>query len=98
MTDFALGRLGLLVGEGGLEPPHPFGHRHLKPARLPIPPLARCRPKTAVWTDDRTSGPPRTRWEQGRLVHSTPWECRVSSAGSRSWSRERSAKRSAAAS
>ena len=33
------------VGEGGLEPPHPFGHRHLKPARLPIPPLARveCR-------------------------------------------------------
>jgi len=29
------------VGEGGLEPPHPFGHRHLKPARLPIPPLAR---------------------------------------------------------
>src|SRR5262249_52024448 len=28
-------------GEGGLEPPHPFGHRHLKPARLPIPPLAR---------------------------------------------------------
>ena len=29
------------VREGGLEPPHPFGHRHLKPARLPIPPLAR---------------------------------------------------------
>ena len=33
--------LSRLVGEGGLEPPHPFGHRHLKPARLPIPPLAR---------------------------------------------------------
>ena len=41
-----------LVGEGGLEPPHPFGHRNLNPARLPIPPLARrgrhltgCRPR-----------------------------------------------------
>src|SRR5918996_1331592 len=30
-----------LVGEGGLEPPRPCGHWHLKPARLPIPPLAR---------------------------------------------------------
>src|SRR3954453_10771442 len=30
-----------LVGEGGLEPPRPFGHRNLNPARLPIPPLAR---------------------------------------------------------
>ncbi len=30
-----------VVGEGGLEPPHPFGHRNLNPARLPIPPLAR---------------------------------------------------------
>ncbi len=29
------------VREGGLEPPRPEGHRHLKPARLPIPPLAR---------------------------------------------------------
>ena len=28
------------MGEGGLEPPHPFGYRHLKPARRPIPPLA----------------------------------------------------------
>ena len=26
--------------EEGLEPSHPCGHRHLKPARLPIPPLA----------------------------------------------------------
>ena len=33
---------GPLVGEGGLEPPHPFGHRNLNPARLPIPPLARA--------------------------------------------------------
>src|SRR5438552_13837219 len=31
----------VVVGEGGLEPPHPFGHRNLNPARLPIPPLAR---------------------------------------------------------
>lgn len=31
----------LLVREEGLEPSHPYGHRHLKPARLPIPPLAR---------------------------------------------------------
>jgi hypothetical protein len=32
------------VGEGGLEPPRPFGHRNLNPARLPIPPLARVEP------------------------------------------------------
>ncbi len=36
-----------VVGEGGLEPPHPFGHRHLKPARLPIPPLARTMQRTS---------------------------------------------------
>ena len=29
------------VGEGGLEPPRPFEHWNLNPARLPIPPLAR---------------------------------------------------------
>lgn len=29
-----------LVREGGLEPPHPCEYWHLKPARLPIPPLA----------------------------------------------------------
>ncbi len=33
--------VGVVVGEGGLEPPRPEGHWHLKPARLPIPPLAR---------------------------------------------------------
>ena len=27
--------------EGGLEPPHPYGHSDLNAARLPIPPLAR---------------------------------------------------------
>ena len=26
----------LIVGEGGLEPPRPEGHWHLKPARLPF--------------------------------------------------------------
>ncbi len=30
-----------MVREEGLEPSHPFGHRNLNPARLPIPPLAR---------------------------------------------------------
>jgi hypothetical protein len=30
----------LMVREGGLEPPHPCEYWHLKPARLPIPPLA----------------------------------------------------------
>jgi hypothetical protein len=25
-----------MVGEGGLEPPRPEGHWHLKPARLPF--------------------------------------------------------------
>ncbi len=29
------------MGEAGLEPAHPYGHRNLNPARLPIPPLAR---------------------------------------------------------
>jgi hypothetical protein len=28
------------VGERGLEPPQPYGHYHLKVARLPIPPSA----------------------------------------------------------
>ena len=31
----------------GLEPPRPEGHRHLKPARLPIPPHPRGRPSLA---------------------------------------------------
>ena len=37
---------GSRVGEGGLEPPRPCGHRNLNPARLPIPPLARGRNRT----------------------------------------------------
>ncbi len=32
----------LSVREGGVEPPHPFGHTDLNRARLPIPPLARA--------------------------------------------------------
>ena len=32
-----------MVRKGGLEPPRPFGHRILNPARLPIPPLSRGR-------------------------------------------------------
>src|SRR5687768_18408141 len=27
--------------KGGVEPPRPFGHRILSPARLPVPPLSR---------------------------------------------------------
>ena len=29
------------VRKGGVEPPRPFGHRILSPARLPVPPLSR---------------------------------------------------------
>ena len=53
--DKAPGRTG--VGEGGLEPPHPFGHRNLNPARLPIPPLARVGP-TIVAGRRRASASP----------------------------------------
>jgi hypothetical protein len=31
-----MSRLIIFVGEGGLEPPRPEGHWHLKPARLPF--------------------------------------------------------------
>ena len=46
------------VGEGGLEPPHPFGHRNLNPARLPIPPLARAtsRGYPNLWTRESRNG------------------------------------------
>src|SRR5690606_19969575 len=33
--------LEVVVREGGVEPPRPFGHTDLNRARLPIPPLAR---------------------------------------------------------
>src|SRR4051794_25370388 len=42
-----------LVREGGVEPPHPFGHTDLNRARLPIPPLAR-EPKS--YTSPRDCG------------------------------------------
>src|SRR5436190_1166351 len=29
-----------LVRKGGVEPPRPYGHRILSPARLPVPPLS----------------------------------------------------------
>ena len=35
-------RTSLLVREAGVEPARPCEHRHLKPARLPIPPLAQA--------------------------------------------------------
>ena len=35
-------RISLLVREAGVEPARPCEHRHLKPASLPIPPLAQA--------------------------------------------------------
>lgn len=42
-----------LVREGGVEPPRPFGHWNLNPARLPIPPPAHwvCRPSPTEWCE-----------------------------------------------
>src|SRR5690606_35932971 len=54
---WALLRVGL-VRKGGLEPPHPHGHRHLKPGRLPIPPLSRYRADSnAGHNEKRPAGP-----------------------------------------
>lgn len=41
------------VREGGVEPPRPFGHWNLNPARLPIPPPAHwvCRPSLTEWCE-----------------------------------------------
>ena len=41
------------VREGGVEPPRPFGHWNLNPARLPIPPPAHwvCRPSPTEWCE-----------------------------------------------
>ena len=38
------------VGEGGLEPPRPYGHWHLKPARLPFRHSPEWRPKVSRHT------------------------------------------------
>ena len=43
---FPMSRDITTVREGGLEPPRPFGHWNLNPARLPIPPLARVAAQT----------------------------------------------------
>ena len=40
---------GMGMRKGGVEPPRPFGHRILSPARLPVPPLSRHGQNTAVW-------------------------------------------------
>src|SRR3954466_8385993 len=48
----------IVVREGGVEPPHPFGYTDLNRARLPIPPLARVRtnlPSGGRRTDDEVS-------------------------------------------
>jgi site-specific DNA recombinase len=50
----AVRAVGSYVGEGGLEPPRPCGHRNLNPARLPIPPLARA----AAGEGSRSRPPP----------------------------------------
>jgi hypothetical protein len=42
-----------LVRKGGLEPPRPFGHRILSPARLPVPPLSRSPGSTPKRSTDR---------------------------------------------
>ena len=41
--------------EMGLEPTQPCGHRHLKPARLPIPPLLLSNGLLIISSDDRLS-------------------------------------------
>ena len=65
---------GSSVGEGGLEPPHPFGHRNLNPPRLPIPPLAPVRLRLRHGSDDPIRRPgeagvptPGQGWWAGRM-------------------------------
>ena len=52
---------GQRVGEGGLEPPRPFEHWHLKPARLPF----RHSPERRF---DASNEPPFIHRNQGNLV------------------------------
>ena len=58
-------RLVIVVREGGLEPPHPCEYWHLKPARLPIPPLAH------VWMHRSASNHERLT-SRGAQHHSRP--------------------------
>ena len=64
-----------LVRKGGLEPPRPFGHWILSPARLPIPPLSRGVTATVACTTRIAAGhggygsqasTPATRMKDGR--------------------------------
>ena len=54
----------LVVREGGVEPPCPFGHTDLNRARLPIPPLARDPPG---W-----EAPQGYRWPEASLCSTSP--------------------------
>ena len=59
----------VVVREEGLEPSHPFGHRNLNPARLPIPPLARVcagRVSPALWAHESVRGPGGGGWRRRR--------------------------------
>ena len=42
------------VREGGFEPPRPFGHRILSPARLPVPPLSHTTAQGGLGAAGRT--------------------------------------------
>lgn len=71
------------VGEGGLEPPRPEGHWHLKPARLPF----RHSPETTggpYHCSSRTPQPPPTgrqpatgEWASGGAGLARPWRSLV---------------------
>src|SRR5699024_3489406 len=49
------------VREGGLGPPRPCGHWHLRPARLPIPPLAPTRLDSRILVGRTRNRRPRNR-------------------------------------
>src|SRR5687768_11395175 len=68
-------RVRACVGEGGLEPPRPYGHWHLKPARLPF----RHSPEWRVHRTERLVAPgPRLFWarkpvwEPGDVAQNAP--------------------------
>ena len=86
-------RLVMLVREGGLEPPHPCEYWHLKPARLPIPPLAHVWMHRSASNHERLtsrgaqhhSGPPRpSRANAERMPQAPSVIPRVSTSASRS--------------
>ena len=85
-----------LVGEGGLEPPRPCGHRNLNPARLPIPPLARASVGAQGTGSSPRGSPPSDRAPWVR--YGRPWDSSSSSDGSSASSRGCSPRPSAVAS